>query len=193
MHGGGGQPISPDRPQQYAGPELYKQAYRYVVNRVRARGAHRIRWVFHANNLSFPAAPWNSIAQYYPGADYVDLLGVSAYGKLFPDGPWVSLATAMDHAYQELCRLDPHKPIILAEYGVGEFPKSGDKAAWLTESFATLETRYPRVKAAIYWHERWQNQDETFSNLRINSSPEALAAYRQAIAKPFWLDTLLAQ
>jgi len=193
VHYGGGKPLSPEQPQRYAGPEMYKQAYRYVVARVRARGAQQILWVFHANNLSFPAAPWNRIAQYYPGGDYVDVLGLSAYGQLFPDGPWVSLATAMDDAYQELCRLDPHKPILLAEYGVGEFPKSGDKAGWVTEALAALEIRYPRIKGAVYWHERWQNQNETISNLRINSSPEALAAYRQAMAKPYWVGTLLAQ
>lgn len=193
VHYGGGQPLSPDHPKQFTGPELYKQAYRYVISRVRARGASQILWVFHVNNYSYPTDPWNSIAQYYPGADYVDVLGLSAYGKLFNDMPWGSLVAVMDSAYQQLCALDPHMPVIVAEYGVGEFPKAGDKAAWVTEALANLETRYSRVKAAVYWNERWQNQDETISNLRINSSPETLAAFRRTMAKPFWVDTLVAQ
>ena len=48
--------------------------------------------------------------------------------------------------------------------------------------------RYPRLKAAVFWHERWQNSDESYSNLRVNSSPGALKAYRQGVANPFWLD-----
>jgi len=47
--------------------------------------------------------------------------------------------------------------------------------------------KFPRIKAAIYWHERWQNEDGSFSNLRINSSPEALAAFRAGISNPIWI------
>ncbi|MBU4261753.1 MAG: glycoside hydrolase family 26 protein [Proteobacteria bacterium] len=188
VHYGGGQPVSaPDQPARYAGPELFKQTYRYVVERVRARGAGKILWVFHANNFSVPATKWNALSQYYPGSDMVDILALSVYGKLFPDSRWISFEQAMDNGYKELCLLDTAKPLIVAEWGVGEFPKAGDKAAWFAQAFTAYKKKYPRVKAAVYWHERWQNKDETHSNLRVNSSPEALSAYRQAVADPYWL------
>jgi hypothetical protein len=66
----------------YAGPELVKKANRYVIDRVRARGADNILWGFHANNASLPKEPWNVMANYYPGDAYADWLGLSAYGKL---------------------------------------------------------------------------------------------------------------
>ena len=47
------------------------------------------------------------------------------------------------------------------------------------------------MKAEVYWHERWQNDDQTYSNLHINSSPEALAAYRESVADPYWLGELI--
>ena len=50
-----------------------------------------------------------------------------------------------------------------------------------------MRTRYPRLKAAVYWHERWQNDDNSYSNLRANSSVEALEAYRKGVADPAWL------
>ena len=43
------------------------------------------------------------------------------------------------------------------------------------------------IMHADFWHERWQNGDQSISNLRVNSSPEALAAYRTGISAPFWL------
>ena len=46
-----------------------------------------------------------------------------------------------------------------------------------------MKTKLPRVKAAVYWHERWQNDDQTYSNLHINSSPEALDAYRKGVSR----------
>jgi beta-mannanase len=172
---------------RHAGPELYKRAYRYVVDRVRGRGAHRIQWVFHANNLCFPNEPWNRIGQYYPGSNYVDWMGLSVYGKQFQDSTWSGFDPLMDAPYRQMSLLDPSKPIIVAEWGVGEFPAAGNKAAWIDEAFAAFKTKYTHVKAIVFWHERWQNQDETISNLRVNSSPESLAAYRTAVADPFFL------
>ena len=169
------------------GPELYKRAYRYVVDRVRARSARQIQWVFHANNYSFPDTSWNQMSQYYPGPDYVDWLGFSAYGRLFTGTPWTRFAQVMDEPYRQLCLLDPAKPVIVAEWGVGEFPDSGSKAEFIRDAFQGFKTNFPRVKAAVFWHERWANKDESYSNLRVNSSPESLTAFRESVADPFFL------
>jgi len=84
LYGGGRISGEKDGKPLYAGPELFKQAYRHVVDRVRARRAVNILWGFHANNANLPDEPWNRMASYYPGPDYVDWLGLSVYGKLFP-------------------------------------------------------------------------------------------------------------
>jgi hypothetical protein len=173
----------------FAGPELYKRAWRHVVDRVRAAGAANISWVFQPNNTSHPERKWNALGQYYPGSGYVDWLSMSAYGQLTPDDDWTDWDEAMDKPYQALCAVDPAKPVMLAEWGVGEFPKSGSKAAFIRTAFAEMNSgRFPRLKAAVFWHERWQNSDETYSNLRVQSSPGALQAYREGVANPFWLD-----
>ncbi len=169
------------------GPGIYKKCYRYVVDRVRARGASNILWVFHVNNFSSPPDFWNQIGNYYPGPDYVDWLGMSVYGKQFGKGPWVKFHDAMDYPYQQLCKLDPKLPIMLAEWGVGEYPDSGSKAEWIQEGFSRMSANYPRLKAVVYWHERWQNSDGTYSNLRVNSSPEALQAYRDGLGTSYWI------
>ncbi|MEI6351104.1 MAG: glycosyl hydrolase [Verrucomicrobiota bacterium] len=171
----------------FQGPETYKRAYRHVVDRVRARGAKNVAWVFHAINYSIPQDNWNLIAQYYPGAAYVDWLGFSVYGEQYIDDKWVSFLPLLEWPYKEICALDPTKPVMLAEWGVGEFPTKGSKPAFIKEAFEAMRTKFPRLKAAVFWNERWQNEDTTYSNLRANSSPEALEAYRQGVADPFWL------
>lgn len=174
----------------FAGPDLYKRAYRHAVDRVRAAGAHNVEWVFHVNDDSHPDHKWNAMSEYYPGGDYVDWLGMSTYGQLTPGkDDWNDWEDVMDAPYKRLCALDPNKPVMLAEWGVGEFPGSGSKAEFIRDAFAAFNGgKYPRIKAAVFWHERWQNKDETYSNLRVNSSPGALKAYRQGVANPFWLD-----
>ena len=181
---GGGRELSKDL---FAGPELFKAAYRRVVDRVRAAGAKNIIWLFHVNNYSYPLDEWNEVKQYYPGDDYVDWLAMSAYGKQFRRDPWISASDTLTYAYDDLCAVSPNKPIMLAEWGIGEFPDSGDKAQWIEEAFGIMKSRFPRLKAAVFWSERWQNDDGTFSNLRVTSSPQSIEAYRKGVADPYWI------
>jgi len=66
--------------------------------------------------------------------------------------------------------------------------KSWEKAAWISEAIGAIrDGRYPRIRAVSYWHERWENSNGSFSDLRINSSPQALSAYAQAVADPIFV------
>ena len=180
----------------WEGPARFKTAYRHVVDRVRARGANNIQWMFHANNYSYPLDTWNFAPAYYPGSDYVDWLGLSVYGQQFTEEPNPDIPSLVDWPYQEMSGLDPKKPIMIAEWATGEFPYSPDqhgmrKPQWIKQGLELFRSRYPRVKGAVYWHERWQNLDQSFSNLRVNSSVESLDAYREGVAHPDWIGNLI--
>jgi beta-mannanase len=187
---GGSEPVTGDG-TKWKGPETFKAAYRYVVDRVRARGASNIKWMFHTNNYSYPLDTWNFAPAYYPGPEYADWLGLSVYGQQFKDEPWADIPSLVDWPYEEMSRLDPTKPIMIAEWGTGEFPHSGNKGEWIRQGLEVFRTRYPRLKAAVYWHERWQNEDGSYSNLRVNSSVESLEAYRAGVASSDWLGELI--
>jgi Glycosyl hydrolase family 26 len=187
----GADDLTGDKPDQWEGPEHFKAAYRHVVDRVRARGAANIQWMFHTNNYSYPVDTWNFAAAYYPGPEYADWLGLSVYGQQFKDEPWANIPSLVDWPYEEMSRLDPKTPIMIAEWATGEFPRSGNKGAWIQDGLDLFRSRYPRIKAAVYWHERWQNPDLTYSNLRVNSSVESLEAYRKAVAHPDWVGNLI--
>lgn len=184
---GGGKIIPNTNPPQFQGPETFKQAYRHIVDRIRAAGAVNIAWVFHVNNIAFPPSPWNTMANYYPGPNYADWIGISAYGTQAPHAMWYKVKDTLLNPYKELMQVDLSKPILIAEWGIGEFPKRGSKAEWIKQAMNAMPT-LPRLKGAVFWHERWQNADLSYSNLRVNSSLEALNAYREAIANLFWLE-----
>ena len=180
----------------WKGPETFRAAYRHVVDRVRACGASNIKWMFHTNNYPYPYETWNCAPAYYPGSDYVDWLGLSVYGQQYKDEPNPDIPSLVSWPYEEMSRLDPHKPIMIAEWATGEFPHSAEgggvgKAKWIAQGLTLFRTRYPRIKAAVYWHERWQNADGSYSNLRVNSSVESLREYREGIANPDWLRDLI--
>jgi beta-mannanase len=152
--------------------------------------------MFHTNNYSYPMDTWNFAAAYYPGSDCVDWLGLSVYGQQFLDEPNPDIPSLLDWPYQELTALDPNKPMMVAEWATGDFPFEANqrgtlKPAWIKQALEMFPTRYPRLKAAVYWHERWQNKDQTYSNLRVNSSMEALEAYRKGVGRPDWYGDLI--
>ncbi len=61
------------------------------------------------------------------------------------------------------------------------------KAIWYRDALELMRTKYTKVRIAIVYHGTWQNSDESWSDLRINSSPEALAAFREGISSPYYL------
>jgi hypothetical protein len=199
LHYGGGKVIPGTKPEKYEGPETFKKAYRHCVDRVRARGASNVLFVLHLMTFSDPNETWNLAAEYYPGSDYCDWLGLSVYGcQFFGDEEWAPFLPLVEWPYEELSLLDPKKPIMFCEWGVAELPHLGDKAQWFRDAFRIMqESKYGRLKAIVYWHERWQNslgpngENEVnagkYSNLRVNSSPATLEAYRKGLAQPFYL------
>jgi hypothetical protein len=164
------------------GPEAYRAAFRHVVEVFRGEGAGNVGFAFHPNVRSAPDEPWNDLTKYYPGDDYVDWIGVSAYGGVLPGFDWEPLRHALDEVYPKLAGLSPTDPIAILETGVIE-EEGKDKAAWIRAAYRALRSgRYPRVKAAVWWHERWTNQDDRPSDVRIDSDAAATAAYRKAVA-----------
>jgi hypothetical protein len=85
---GGGKPIA-SRPNEWEGPELFKRAYRYVVDRVRARSARNIQWMFQKSKIldsrildSKIAASQASSTGQNDGASYLELVVSSSKGLL---------------------------------------------------------------------------------------------------------------
>ena len=190
---GGGKIIPGTKPLKYEGPETFKKAYRHVVDRVRAKGAANIQWVLHLMNYSWPQAYWNYAVNYYPGPEYCDWLGISVYGSQFPtDEEWAPFFPLLDWPYTELTLLDRKIPIMICEWGAAELPNLGSKADWIRDGFRLMkDPKFSRIKACVFWHERWQNSEGgdagKYSNLRVNSTPETLEAYRQSATDPFYL------
>lgn len=47
--------------------------------------------------------------------------------------------------------------------------------------------RYPKIRIAVTWSEKWQNPDGSYIDLRIELSPEALDAYRVGVQSGYFL------
>ncbi len=179
-----GDPNIPD------GPERFCDAYRHIIDIFRSQDVQNITWVFHVDAESLPIEAWNSMAAYYPGDDYIDWIGVSVYGPQVQGDDWRTFTEILDASYPELTAISPKKPIALLEFGAMEQEPKTQKAKWIRDALQAIKNnRYPHIKAISYWHSKWRNANRSISNLKVDSSPEALRAYKEEIIDPFFIST----
>lgn len=176
---GYGDPRSPD------GPERFRDAYRRIVRLMREEGAHNVLWVFHVNNIDVPDEPWNRFEQYYPGDDYVDWVGVSAYGAQAPtDTETRQLREMMDGAHRRLAALSASKPIVLLEFGATKSHPTVDQARWAEQALRDLTSvRWSRLIGFAWWNEAWRNDNDPAhdTNMRVEDNPALARVFRQLV------------
>jgi hypothetical protein len=129
-------------------PGNYQIAFRRFVQLALAEGLDEtvVRWVFAPNGWSVPP---HSMADYYPGDDIVDIVGVSAYNFGALVDFWTPVDWAISAALNELATFAPDKPYIFAQ--VGSSTAGGDRDAWLREMFQ-VAIGHPNVVGLVYFN-----------------------------------------
>jgi beta-mannanase len=165
-------------------PALYRAAWRHIHDIFAKEHVRNVTWMWSINRASAPDRADNTFAAYYPGDDYVDWTGVSGFnwGTSRSYSAWQDLAGAYGTALPYLETLN--KPICYAEIGCVE--NGGNKAAWLTDSYARLQRDHPKVKAIIYY-DALEKTSKGTQDWRIDSSTASLHAFQRAIADPYFL------
>lgn len=133
-----GTPLNDFGPQS---PEIYKKIFQYVVEKFKKEQVTNVLWAFCPNVDSIPRNAWNIPRNYYPGDQYVDLLGMDGYDwdisseskesqKLLPTSSRYSFEQIFKPLYQQLKQIAPHKPMI-----VFETASAGQKQAqWIQDA-----------------------------------------------------------
>ena len=129
-------------PQNNA-PEDFVAAWRHVVERFRAAGAHNVLWVWS------PHPAYGEFRTYYPGDDWVDWVGATAlnYGASAPWSRWWSFRDTFGRYYDELA--DFGVPILIAE--LGSVGVGGDRSEWYETALDSLPSAYPAVKGVVFF------------------------------------------
>jgi hypothetical protein len=162
--------------------------YRHVVRRLRADGVpNAVTVVAYMNYERWFTAPW--WADLYPGDDVVDWIGLDSYLDADPggfhSGDFVSMVNRRAGArfpgfYAWATSRRPAKPLMLAEWGV--YGRPADKP----QVFATVLPALPRlpaIKAMVYFDTA---RDQAGRDIRIDSSPAALAQFQHLAAAPLF-------
>lgn len=168
------------------GPERFVAAYRHIHDIFDRAGAANVLWVWCPGTPAHWLGDWSRIAHYYPGNKYVDWMcidgynwGTCEYGAAF-NSRWESFEKVFAQGYAELQVVNSRKPIMIGEFAATE--EGGEKAAWILDAYERIREDYPQIRAVVWFH------IDKETDWRIDSSPESLAAFRQAVAGDYWLD-----
>jgi beta-mannanase len=155
-------------------PADYARAFRHVVDVFNRVGADNVIFVW--NMMGFVGGNADIYPTLYPGDAYVDWIAYDPYNwyGCRPGDKTRSFAEITKPFYDWTAAHAPSKPLMLAEYGLGEQPAGAvSKADWFRDELVQLKTTRTRLKALVY-----------FNNLhtcdwRVTSSSASVSAYRE--------------
>jgi hypothetical protein len=159
------------------GPPKYIAAWKHVHDLFVADGATNAVWVWCPIVTDVPSDSWNHWANYYPGDDYVDWVGIDTYnwGNSSSCCVWQSFTDLTQALYSDYAG---KKPIIISEMASAEV--GGNKAAWINDFHTQMETNFTGIKAVV-WFDINKETD-----WRIDSSAPTLAAYKALALDPYF-------
>lgn len=162
----------------YNDPDLYKLAFRHIVDLYREVGATNAKFVWNPNSTSSPSYAWNDATLYYPGDNYVDWVGMTAYN--FGDlggGKFKSFDQLYETLYHTYMRSFPSKPFVIPEFASVE--AGGDKAQFIRDLFQKIPYKYPNLKIV-----NWFNAADGLYNFSIDSSSASKKAFQESLRNP---------
>lgn len=172
--------------------QVYINAYRTIANAAREI-VPEAALVWSINHVS----GWDTDASaYYPGDEYVDWVGISAYMvRYFQNKQWDTNDRIDEIMFRAGRAADPvfmvksiaetygsRKPIMIAEGGAAHYNSvCGDSSAWANEKireyYGWLPMVYPQIKLIAYFNNNIASESNDYSFV---NSPELESAYKQA-------------
>jgi beta-mannanase len=177
----------------------YRNAFRHIVSVFEANGADNAIWVWDMQGWlgGFEDYYLNGL---YPGDDVVDWVAWNPYNwygcvNHGSSTKWKSFEDVVAPFYDWLeeggqDRPGTDKPLMLGEWGSeendGATNSSQTKAEWLEDARQLLPTRFPRLKAVVYFDTEGRRANGTvqFCEWAIDSSQSSMNAMTNLLTDP---------
>jgi hypothetical protein len=176
----------------YGDADDFVAAWRRFVDIIRNEGADNVEfaWIMTSWSFEVSASDRRSAGNWYPGDDYVDLIGSDAYnwGKCreSPTDSWRTLDETIE-SQRQFGLAHPGKGLFLVEVASTERPSDrGDaKADWINEARELFQQPGWAQFVAVSF---FDVIDDMYPNCHwsVDSSPEALAALVGLAADPHY-------
>jgi len=157
--------------------EVYKESWKYVYRLFKEEGVDNVLWVWNPHDLSFPGFKWNHYLNYFPGEDYVDIVGLTGYntGTYYKGEVWRTFDEIYPHIYKEYQERFNY-PMMITEFGTNHV--GGDKAAWIKDMLSKIHT-YDEIKVAVWFNGTdYDSKGKPARVYRLDDSEEVMDVFR---------------
>ena len=159
-------------------PKTFIQAWRRTFNIFKSVGCENVQWMFSPNVLWDKRTEKKDLYNYYPGAAYVDLIGLDGYN--FGDHhdkwhEWQSYEEVFERTIKACMKFN--KPVYISEIGCADDKR---KPAWIKD-FLEKVSQDERIEGFIYFNHFNPRKGEP--NWRFDSDPETLRIFREWVKK----------
>jgi hypothetical protein len=167
-----------------ADPEVFVTVWQQIYEIFLEEGVDNCIWIFNPNDRNCPPSRWNDGINYYPGNDYVQMLGVTGYNNGTYYAQWAEEWREFDTIYDSIENL--YTPVFEKfPWIITEFSSSsvgGDKAAWIEHMFDTIGN-YPNIKVAVWFSSAdYDSEGNVARPYWLNETPETLAAFKKGLS-----------
>lgn len=159
-------------------PALYIQAFRRIVDRLRAQGVRNFTTVWQGSGSTTNKT---TLLRWYPGDDYVDWVGYSYFRQSNPSGGIMTIAR------------ERKKPVMIAEATPQRNLSLGDPTThwntWFAPFFTHIHANQDMIKAVAYINVRWFDQpawNAGWGDSRVQIRPEIKTQWMAEMQTSMW-------
>lgn len=171
-------------------PEIFRSNWIRIYDIFKQEGVNNAIWIFNPNNEDCPPCHWNSYLAYYPGDEYVDMIGMTGYNtgtyyyEVFNE-TWRTFDEINLLQYEKLMARFEDFPFIITEFASSSV--GGDKEKWIEDMFESIK-KYPNIKMALWWSSRdYDFRDETYTKVArpyfLDETEGTLNAFKEGMKK----------
>jgi len=167
-----------------ADPQVFTAVWQRFYTIFREEGVDNCIWIFNPHDRSAPPSKWNDALAYYPGSEYVQMLGVTGYNNGTYYSHQAEVWREFAEIYDSVERLyQPHFsafPWIITEFassGIG-----GDKAQWIRDMFVKIGD-YENIKIAVWFSHADYDGETPARTYWLDETEETLQAFKEGLQK----------
>lgn len=168
-------------------PEVYKTVWKRIYNIFQEEGVKNCIWIYNPNDNNYPPNKWNNFLAYYPGNEYVQMIGVTGYntGTYYAEQnaeKWKEFKDIYDEIQVKYESHFSKFPWIITEFASSSV--GGDKAKWIENMFNNI-SNYPNIKAAVWFNSADYNPEngEVSRPYWLTETDETLNAFKNGLKK----------
>lgn len=168
-----------------ADPQIFTAVWQRIFRIFAEEGVDNCIWIFNPHDRQAPPSDWNNSLAYYPGNEYVHMIGVTGYNNGTYYTQWAEEWREFEDIYDQIW--DEYYP----QFGtfpwmITEFASSGvggDKVAWIEEMFDHIGD-YPNIRIAVWFSFADFDDANGGTPARtywLDETPETLDAFRRGL------------